>query len=146
MHWQVRCRARCLNFGLDLYLHPFYVCASSKGSGEVAYMHRQSEHGMIKYSIRIKSRMSWPISLLRNHFLIKSSRSSLFSDQNKLRLLTFNGQHMSFGTYRACVVLSSGAQYLFFLPEPLSALILCLHRLQMPWRGCTHEQAPLSMG
>ena len=114
MHWQVRCRARCLNFGLDLYLHPFYVCASSKGSGEVAYMHRQSEHGMIKYSIRIKSRMSWPISLLRNHFLIKSSRSSLFSDQNKLRLVTINGQHMSFGTYRACVVLSSGAQYLTF--------------------------------
>ena len=96
MHWQVRCRARCLNFGLDLYLHPLYVCASSKGSGEVAYMHRQSEHGLIKYSIRIKSRMSWPISLLRNHFLIKSSRSSLFSDQNKLRLMTFNGQHMSF--------------------------------------------------
>ena len=59
-------------------------------------MHRQSEHGLIKYSIRIKSRMSWPISLLRNHFLIKSSRSSLFSDQNKLRLMTFNGQQMSF--------------------------------------------------
>ena len=44
-------------------------------------MHPQSEHGLMKYSIRIKSRMSWPISLLSNRFLIKSSRSSLFSDQ-----------------------------------------------------------------
>ena len=60
---------RCLNFGLNLYLHPFYGCASSKGSGEAAYMHRQSEHGLIEYSIRIKSRMTWPFSLLRNHFL-----------------------------------------------------------------------------
>ena len=59
-------------------------------------MHRQSEHGLIKYSFRIKSRMSWPVSLLRNHLLIKGSRSSFFSDQNKLRLVTFNGQHMSF--------------------------------------------------
>ena len=96
MHWQVRCWARCLNLGLNLYLYPFYVCASSKGSGEAVYLHRQSEHGLINYSIRIKSRMSWPISLLSNHFLIKSSRRSLFSDQNKLRLVTFNGQHMSF--------------------------------------------------
>ena len=60
-------------------------------------MHAQSEHGLMKYSIRIKSRMSLPISLLSNHFLIKSSRSSLLSDQNKLRLVPFNGQHMSFG-------------------------------------------------
>ena len=113
MHWQVRCWARCLNFGLNLYLHPFYVSASSKGSGEAAYMHRQSGHGLIKYSIRIKSRMSWPICLLSNHFLIKCSRSSLFSDQNKLMLVAFNGQHMSFGTYRTCVnLLSSGAQFL----------------------------------
>ena len=113
MHWQVRCWARCLNFGLNLYLHPFYVSASSKGSGEAAYMHRQSGHGLIKYSIRIKSRMSWPICLLSNHFLIKCSRSSLFSDQNKLMLVAFNGQHMSFGTYRTCVnSLSSGAQFL----------------------------------
>ena len=73
------------------------MCASSKGSGEAAYMQAQSEHGLMKYSIRIKSRMSLPISLLSNHFLIKSSRSSLLSDQNKLRLVPFNGQHMSFG-------------------------------------------------
>ena len=73
------------------------MCASSKGSGEAAYMHEQSEHGLMKYSIRIKSRMSLHISLLSNHFLIKSSRSSLLSDQNKLRLVPFNGQHMSFG-------------------------------------------------
>ena len=73
------------------------MCASSKGSGEAAYMHAQSEHRLMKYSIRIKSRMSLPISLLSNHFLIKSSRSSLLSDKNKLRLVLFNGQHMSFG-------------------------------------------------
>ena len=72
------------------------MCASSKGSGEASYIHRQSEHGLIEYLIRIQSRMTWPISLLRNHFLIKSSRRSLFSDQNKLRLVTSNGQHMSF--------------------------------------------------
>ena len=84
MHWQVLCKARCLNFGLNLYLRPFYVCASSKGTGEAAYMHRQSEHGLIKYWITIKSRMSWPISLLNNHFLIKSSRSSLFPIKTNL--------------------------------------------------------------
>ena len=78
MHWQARCRARCLKFVLNHYLHPFYVCVSSKDSGEAAYMHPQSEHGLMKYSIRIKSRMSWPIYLLSNHFLIKSSRSYLF--------------------------------------------------------------------
>ena len=103
MHWQVRYWARCLNFGLNLYLYPFYVCASSKGSGEAAHMHRQTEHGLIKYSVRIKGRMSWPISLPSNSFLIKSSYGSLFSDQNIFTLLTFNSQHMSVGTYRTCV-------------------------------------------
>ena len=82
MHGQLPYGARCPNFDLNHYLHPLYVCASSKDSGEAAHMHPQSEHELMKYSIRIKSRMSWPISLLSNHFLIKSCRSSLFSDQN----------------------------------------------------------------
>ena len=58
---------------LSLYLHRFYVCESSKRSGEAAYLHRQSEHGLIIYSISIRSHMSCPISLYNNHLLIKSS-------------------------------------------------------------------------
>ena len=33
-------KARGLNFGIDLYLHPYFVNASSEGSGESAHMRR----------------------------------------------------------------------------------------------------------
>ena len=33
--------ARCPNFDLSLYLHPFYVCESSEGSGDSAPKHIQ---------------------------------------------------------------------------------------------------------
>ena len=33
--------ARCPNFDLSLYLHPFYVYESSEGSGDIAPMHIQ---------------------------------------------------------------------------------------------------------
>ena len=31
---QLSSRGRCLKFGLSLHLCPFFVCVSSKGSGE----------------------------------------------------------------------------------------------------------------
>ena len=72
------------------------MCASSKGSGEAAYIHRQSGHGLIEYSIEVQKSHDLAHFVIKEPFFIKSSRSSLFSDQNKLRLVTFNGQHMSF--------------------------------------------------
>ena len=36
MHGQLLSGVRCLNFGLNLYLHSFYVCASSGGPGDAA--------------------------------------------------------------------------------------------------------------
>ena len=33
-------KARDLNFGLSLHLHPYFVCASSEGSGESAHVRR----------------------------------------------------------------------------------------------------------
>ena len=41
MHGQLPNGARCLNFDLGLYLHPFYVCEISDGSGDIAPKHIQ---------------------------------------------------------------------------------------------------------
>ena len=35
MHRQLPNGARCPNFDLSLYLHHFYVCESSEGSGDI---------------------------------------------------------------------------------------------------------------
>ena len=40
MHGQILSGVRCLNFGLNLYLHSFYVCASSGGPGDAASKRR----------------------------------------------------------------------------------------------------------
>ena len=39
-HYVVSSNARGLNFGPRLHLHPYFVYASSEGSGESAHMHR----------------------------------------------------------------------------------------------------------
>ena len=41
MHGQLPNEARCPNFDLSLYLHPFYVCESSEGSRDIAPKHIQ---------------------------------------------------------------------------------------------------------
>ena len=40
MHVQLSSEDRGLNFRLSLYLHPYFVYASCKGSGKAAQMHR----------------------------------------------------------------------------------------------------------
>ena len=59
--------------------------------------------------------MSLLISLLSNHFLIKSSRNSLFQIKTNLRWWHLMPSTWLFGTYCKCVKsLSSGAQFLKF--------------------------------
>ena len=41
MHGQLPNEARCPNFDLSLFLHPFYVCKSSEGSRDIAPKHIQ---------------------------------------------------------------------------------------------------------
>ena len=39
-HAAVSSRARCLKFVLSLHLHPYFVFASSQGTGESVHLHR----------------------------------------------------------------------------------------------------------
>ena len=39
-HVDLSSRARGVNFGLNLHLHPYYVIAGSYGSGQSAQVHR----------------------------------------------------------------------------------------------------------
>ena len=41
VHGQIQSGVRCLNFGLDLYLHSFYICASSGGPDDAASKRRR---------------------------------------------------------------------------------------------------------
>ena len=41
MHGHLLSGVRCLNFGLNLYLHSFYLCASSEGPGDAASKRRR---------------------------------------------------------------------------------------------------------
>ena len=41
VHCQLPSGARCLNFGLSIFLQPLYVCACSEGSGETVRMRRR---------------------------------------------------------------------------------------------------------
>ena len=41
VHCQLPSGAKCLNFGLSIYLQPLYVCACSEGSGETVCMRRR---------------------------------------------------------------------------------------------------------
>ena len=41
MHGQLPYGARCPNFDLSLYLHPFYVCECIECSGDIAPKHIQ---------------------------------------------------------------------------------------------------------
>ena len=41
VHCQLPSGARCLNFGLSIYLQPLYVCMCSEGSGETVRMRRR---------------------------------------------------------------------------------------------------------
>ena len=39
VHADLASKARVLNFGMYIYLYPYFVCASSKGSGKYVHVH-----------------------------------------------------------------------------------------------------------
>ena len=83
MHGQLPNEPRCPNFDMSLNLHPFYVCESSEGSGEIAPKHINKDQ---------KSHELAHFIFTKQDFCMKSSGSFLNSDQNKLlRLMAFSG-------------------------------------------------------
>ena len=69
MHGHLSSGTRCLNFGLSLYLHHFSVCIQAVKVLEMLHTSADaSVHGLIEYSLHIKSKelthffTKWPFS------------------------------------------------------------------------------------
>ena len=92
MHVQLLSGVRRFNFGLKLYLHSFYVCASSEGPGDAASKGRHvlemTDQIFNKYQKSHELAHFFP----KQPLLMKFSGSVLISDQNKkITLIFFNG-------------------------------------------------------
>ena len=73
MHGQLPSGARCLNFGLNLYLHSFYVCESSEGPGDAASKRRR----ILEMTDQIFNKYMYQKSYELVHFFPKQWRSWL---------------------------------------------------------------------
>ena len=92
MHVQLLSGFRRFNFGPNLYLHSFYVCASSEGHGDAASKGRHvlemTDQIFNKYQKSHELAHFFP----KQPLLMKFSGSSLISDQKKIiTLIFFNG-------------------------------------------------------